>query len=250
LGSPIPSKYSVCRTGNPEKKSVLFWGDSHSGMIGRGFKYYYGFDNLSLYSAGLPDCPPFPQITTSRAKNRDICPAFNEKMLAFLKSEKIETVILAGRWANLGSNIRSPGDGGRPYKIFDELNGGEVIEFKAAFMRTIDAIRKAGAEILIVGPVPEIAYHVPDTLIRFWSGVGKLPDNATSTYLERQEIVLDALREIEEIEGVSVIYPQEFLCDKRKCRVLEGDIPLYIDDDHLSIRGTRGIVEAIHNHLN
>ncbi|MBO6825122.1 MAG: acyltransferase [Sneathiella sp.] len=249
LGDPIPSKYSICRTGNPLEKSVFSWGDSHAGMIGRGYKYYHSVDDFRFYSVGLPDCPPFIHITTSRAKNREICPSFNNKILQFLRTEKIDTVVLSGRWANLGSDVRSPGDGGRPYKIFDQLNDGAELSFRDAFLRTAKAIREAGAEIIIVGPVPEIAYHVPDTLIRYWSGIGQLPDNKTSTYLERQKIVLETLAELEKLDGVSVIYPQEFLCDDETCRVLEGDKPLYTDDDHLSVLGTRDIVEELYNRL-
>ena len=154
-------------------------------------------------------------------------------------------MVLAGRWANLASDIRSPGDGGRSHQIFDREAENSPVSFQFALSRTISAIESAGASVLVMGPVPEIPFHVPDTLVRTRSGIGQLPEVSRVQFDHRQAQVLAAFDAIQTSPSVQVLYPHNYLCDEAACAVENGALALYTDDDHLSIEGTRPIVENL-----
>jgi len=245
LGGVLPDKYAVCRKGDPAGANILFWGDSHSGMLVHAFERLYGSDGNYISSTGMADCPPMPDIETTRRKNRDICPLFVDKVMGYLETHKVDLVVLASRWANLASSVRSPGDGGRSHTIFDLADSKKVMSFEAALTRSIKKIRRSGADVLVVGPVPEIAFHVPDTIIRTFSGIGKLPTVARHNFDIRQQQVLSALEKIEAQGLAEIIYPHKYLCNESACDVIRNGRVLYTDDDHLSTAGARPIVRIL-----
>ena len=105
------------------------------------------------------------------------------------------------------------------------------------------------AKIVIMGPVPEIAYHVPDTLVRSWSGIGNLPLVSRQEFDIRQAKVLAALKQVEASGEASVVYPHQSLCNDKTCLVERDNRTLYLDDDHLSVEGARDIVEELVTHF-
>ncbi|WP_169569197.1 acyltransferase family protein [Sneathiella limimaris] len=241
----LPKKYSVCSSGNQQGQHILFWGDSHSGMLIQAFNHFYGTDGNYISSTGMPDCPPIPDVETTRRKNRDICPTFVNEVMNYLDTHQVDMVVLASRWANLASTVRAPGDGGRSHTIFDLEADGKEISFKDALNRTVKEIKARGANVLIVGPVPEIQFHVPDTVIRHLKGYGNLPIVKRSEFDVRQSIVMNALTKLEKTKLVDIIYPHNLLCDQGSCEVFKNGNVLYTDDDHLSLEGARPIVDAL-----
>jgi len=57
--------------------------------------------------------------------------------------------------------------------------------------------------------------------------------------------VLAALKNIHLSPSVQVLYPHDYLCDEVACAVENGALALYTDDDHLSVEGTRPIIENL-----
>ncbi len=249
LGDISLSKYQVCQFGDKLGKKTLFLGDSHSGMLLKAYYRLYGADGYHISTAGIPDCPPLISVETTRRKNRDLCSAFIDRMMSYLVTNKTDTVVIASRWANLASDYRAPGDGGRSHTIFDLKNDNKVISLGDALVRTIKKITLTGAKVVIVGPVPEIPFHVPDTLIRSWSGIGKLPIVGRDDFDRRQAKVMQALMQVETKTEASVIYPHKQLCDENECLVSRNGLALYTDDDHLSVEGARPIVNVLRQYF-
>jgi len=245
LGDGPYSKYKICQYGDKAGKKILFLGDSHSGMILGAYYRLYGKGEYRVSSAGIPDCPPLISVETTRRKNREICRAFVDRMMFYIDESKTDIVVIASRWANLASDYRSPGDGGRSHTIFDLDADRKVMSLGDALTRTINRISKSGARTIIVGPVPEIPYHVPDTLVRSWSGIGVLPDVKKSDFDLRQAKVMSALTQVESQTQATVIYPHEEMCDSDRCYVSRNGLALYTDDDHLSVEGARSIVDKL-----
>lgn len=248
-GDGLPDKYGTCSYGARDGRRILLWGDSHMGMFNNAFNFLYGGDGNYITSTGMQACPSMVSVSSTWKKNAEICPVFVQKVIGFLEENPIELVVLGSRWGNLASEERAPGNGGRSQSIFDLENGGAEISFEAAMKRTIRRIKKTGADVLIIGPVPEIEYHVPDTLIRTLSGVGKMPTVHRADFDKRQRIVLEAFKKIEEEGLATLIYPHDFLCDENACKVNDGNKFFYTDDDHLSILGATPIVAALKEHF-
>jgi len=121
------------------------------------------------------------------------------------------------------------------------------LTFTDALMRTLEKVSASGAHTIVVGPVPEIDYDVPATLVRSLMGFGRMPPVSRRDFDKRQGRVLNALRRIQTLKGVTVVYPHTVLCNSDTCGVVDGNRSLYMDDDHLSPFGSARIVAMIYS---
>jgi hypothetical protein len=108
-----------------------------------------------------------------------------------------------------------------------------------ALARTLHLLERSGARVILIGPVPEIEFHVPRTLVRSLRGIGKLPAVTRSQFETRQEQVMAALAGIEGLGGFTVL----------TCAVVDGKRPLYVDDHHLSPFGAAKVVQMIEKYV-
>jgi hypothetical protein len=58
-------------------------------------------------------------------------------------------------------------------------------------------------------------------------------------YLQRQKFVLATFAHLQQLYGVTVLYPQDVLCRDGRCAVALDGVPLYRDEHHLSVYGAR-----------
>ncbi len=242
-GLPSVARGTICAFGGKSgKRDYILWGDSHAGMyreaLARG-------SDMTGVLATMPDCPALVGVYTSKRKNRSECEALQQAVLQLVKDQRIPTVVLAGRWANLASPERSPGDGGLPKTIYDGEAGGRPVPFSAALLRTVQRLRATGARVVVVGPVPEVPYSVPSMMVRAAHLGHSLPDVSRPDFDRRQADVLAALSALTDIPEVVVVYPHRQLCSPLTCRASEGQHPLYRDDDHLSVYGSDLIAPQI-----
>lgn len=114
--------------------------------------------------------------------------------------------------------------------------------------REIWRLSDSGKQIVMVYPVPEAGWHVPDTyakMLRF--GAARVLSYPMAAYDARYgEITafLDGL----EVPGLRRVYPAEFFCDtfeQGACvQAIDGEI-FYYDDDHLSVAGADRIAPDV-----
>lgn len=223
----------------------ILWGDSHAGMLQP--EVSTGMHNIGMSGiyAGMADCQPLFGVHTTKKKNRAECAAFAHHIFYTIKREQVSTIILASRWATLSSPVPSPGDVSLSKKLFDDENSGASISFYAALERTVKRITEAGTKVIIVGPVPEIDFDVPDMLTRVIDLGLNMPEISRIDFNKRQSIILKALRKVNELDDVIAVYPHEILCDEQHCQVAQGLHVLYQDDDHLSPEGAGLVVPLI-----
>jgi hypothetical protein len=193
----------------------------------------------------LPDCPALIGVYTSKHKNRAECHALQNHVQKLVKEARIPVVVLGGRWANLSSDMRSPGDGGVAKTLFDAEAGGREIAFADAMERTVLRLQAAGANVVVVGPVPEIGFSVPAMMVRAAHLGHAVPATSRAVFDQRQASVLSALARLGAMPGVQVVYPHDVLCNEEECRVSDGPVPLYDDDDHLSVAGSTLVAPKI-----
>lgn len=126
---------------------------------------------------------------------------------------------------------------------------GVELTFYDALSRTVEKLRGFGAQVVVVGSVPEIDYDVPSTFLRTMRGFSQIRPVLQADFERRQRIVLDALAKLEASGTAKVLYPHGALCDGRTCEVVTGTMPLYSDDDHLSGFGALRVVRSLAPHL-
>ena len=243
----LAASFPVCRF-NPQVSGTDFiiWGDSHAGALAPELASFLGEGGrTSGILASIPRCAAIGSVTLAGHKYSKNCPAFNDALLEAIARERPKIVVIAGRWAILASDVRSPGDGETSGHLLDLENGKSLIDLADALARTIERVRASGAHAIVVGPVPEIDFDVPPTLVRSLQGIGRLPTVRRADFDRRQEQVLRALAKIEARGIATVVYPHRTLCDSEACLVTDGLLSLYMDDDHLSPFGSARVAALV-----
>ena len=109
------------------------------------------------------------------------------------------------------------------------------------------ALTAAGKNVVLIQPVPEIGYDVPQaiglTLMRGADPAALRVPRAA--YLARQAPVRATLASLARQPGVSIVDPASLVCPDSACRVMKDGILLYRDDDHLSRAGVRELLPEL-----
>lgn len=122
---------------------------------------------------------------------------------------------------------------------------------RLALERLVAQLLVMDKKVVMIASVPEIGSSVPKVVANnlFW---GKSFDirPRVSDFEIRQKSTYAILSDIKStFPDVDIVYPAEVLCGLEHFRIMEGDNPLYFDDDHLSDNGAtlvfRRVVVAI-----
>ena len=226
-------------------QTFILWGDSHAGMLWQDITLHLDTLKMSGILASLSDCPALLDVHTFKRKNRDRCARLGVYLQDLVKARDIPVVILASRWGNYSSDLKAPGDGSAPKELLQNGSNDIPVSFHQALSQTVESFTKLGAHVVVVGPVPEINFDVPEMLIRSVNLNFPLPDVSFDGFTQRQANTLEALKGVSGKENVTVVYPHIKLCSQEQCTIVDGTQPLYDDDDHLSEKGVSLILPAI-----
>ena len=96
--------------------------------------------------------------------------------------------------------------------------------------------------MLIVNQVPEIGFDVPS--VDFLSRIIRLDPNEALAptfpeYAQRNSLTSDLLEYMSEKHSIEIIDTSGILCATGECRVTIDGQAVYLDDNHLSIFGSR-----------
>jgi hypothetical protein len=229
-----PDRFSNCIVGakdRPEFKFAL-WGDSHAGAVAIAVDKA----GLTVSKKGLQlttdNCPPLlgTQVVVSRVVTD--CEARNQATFDLLRQHRIDRVILAGAWVQyIEDDAKELRPGNEP-----EVDKDKAASLRRALTQTIDRLRAAGIDPVIVGPVPEIGWNVPSVLAAKESRKEPLPEGPSlAEFMTSQRKVMPILRDLEDA-AASVMYPHDLLC-KSTCMVQLNGKLLYSDTEHLTTQG-------------
>ncbi len=222
--------------------SFVLWGDSHAEAILTPVADIAKRHRRRGLFAGSPSCVPLVGVDRYDVPQ---CRAFNDSVLAMiLRHREITTVILMARWGkaaqgtaygNEGHGFVAIGDDqGRAMKPSDN-----AAIFARGLRRTIAALRADGRQVLLVGPVPEIGWTVPQVLARLELEHKPVVSPPTRQFYERETAVLPLFHAMAAKKGVSAVFPHQYLCQNGHCAVRKDGIPLYRDEHHLSAYGAK-----------
>lgn len=249
----------ACIYGSSVTPTYALWGDSHADalveMLGAVAKRH----NEALKFFAANGCPPIAGVTLS-ASEFSYCAKHNDDVMSYLLGHReISTVIIAANYAAyiLGED---PQFGPAGYRIDDfkylitnsqhtivNRQGRQKL-FAAEFTNTVTGLLKAGKEVVLVYPVPETGYPIPETLASMLLR-GKVIDTFTRPYgyyRDRQEFVFKTLDAIQS-KNIIRVYPDKVLCHGSACIVSFDGKPLYRDSQHLSETGAEFIAPLFEN---
>lgn len=226
--------------------SVALWGDSHAQTYSAALEAVLkelSLSGLVIWKSGTPPllstdfAPPGAHIDTDQR-------AFNDNVAQLItQSESINTVILAARWPMYANGTASRPIESTRVLLSDAEGGGDTVSenrevFARGLERTVQKLTSAGKSVVIILPVPEIAYLISDAVAR-----GLLTGNradlslSVSAYRERRALAESVIQTVAAEYGAVVIDPLPLYCDETHCDPIPEGIPLYYDYDHLSVHG-------------
>lgn len=176
------------------------------------------------------------------------CRQFKEKALAAIASDgRIKTIFIASRWEAAYSGFR-PESGGafRTYLVEDETTPRDRSTskdvFKRALERSLQGASSAGAEAVLLGPVPEVGFDVPRILALGELNSGglrssKIRSRGGEMSRELDKVMTDAAK----AQEARYVPLRQFFCRER-CIIMQDAIPIYSDDDHLTSTAARKLV--------
>lgn len=199
---------------------ILVWGDSHAMAVLPAIEALCHLNNTAALAATRYLTPP---IGTYQHDEED---TFNQLVLEFLETNRVHTVILAGRWSSYLAN---------------ESEHPRLLE-------TVDRLHELGIRVFFLKDVPNFPYHVPrimtmNTTRKFdihRLGVSRSDHDQANAYY------LGLLPELEK-RGVGILDPVPyFVRDENPDLLLPFDTTgvFYRDGDHLSVHGALSIREV------
>lgn len=237
---------------------VYFYGDSHAAMLWGAMLDALKARGQAGYVSTMGGCPALPGLAVQGDPRSMACDAFARAGLADITSRPADTVIvLALRWPLYLDGTRfDNGQGGvepgeaRPVVLLEDLDKpAEDAKRRAAVLDRmrlgIEALA-ADHPLVLIYPVPEAGWDVPDRLARLGM-FGDFPDRATlpqglaEARAREVEAMLDA------VQGARVlrVRPRDLLCDGQVCALNKGGVSFYADNNHLSGEGAAEIVAAV-----
>ena len=243
-----PTAITACEIGDGNSPpTFMIWGDSHTPTYGKAIHAsadQNGVAGILTYGQG---CPTFLGMTPLPQIGDVSCLEYNKMALTYLEQHpEIETVILASRWTIWIEETRYKYEEGVKVHLTDVLNelpsdatGSQL--FTTGLERTIQTLQDMGRKVVIIAPLPEIGYDVPSANFiasRTGRDINQIIAPTLDEYAIRNQNTFTILKAFEEKYKIQVIQPWESLCQENICRVAINGIPLYSDDDHLSVFGS------------
>lgn len=226
---------------------MLVWGDSHAMHLVPGLKDAEGGIGQATRSA----CGPFlgiaPFLDVSAVYSRDAakaCIKFNDSVAKYLATDtSIEVVVLAAALSLY-----------RPHVLLMDRDGNErpatAAEVANAAMATAAEVRKLGKRLVIVGSPPWGAFNIGACTERVSAGLlslGAFADCRVSVerYKASSAPEIALLATISEQARIPAVRLSDFLCRNQSCETMIEGGPLYLDDAHLTIRGSEALGREI-----
>ena len=233
---------------------LVVWGDSHADAVAPAFVSLAASRGQASYQLTMAGCPPLIDVEVrSRGADYAPCAAFNRQVIAYVTSDpSVVAVALSARWTLYTENARFGDDPGPIAYLVDGADDEmSTAASKRVFARslaaTVDAIRRAGRQVILLGTIPPLGVNVPDCLARNHMPLsGVLTCDADATQVRSHLALADD--EVERIakaaSGVCAYLPKRALCPQDRCLSVAGEDILYANDDHLSVKGAAFLARA------
>jgi peptidoglycan/LPS O-acetylase OafA/YrhL len=266
----------ICKTGLPDANpvhprpgclvdgtapAVAFYGDSHADALQGAFFDAAEKAGFRFYSVTRSACPPIPGLDRTGDAASPACDAFVRGVEDYVEANDFPVVVLAARWtAGAAPRAYDNGEGGvegQPGDFLTPLGVPVPADREAAviatYVRGIESLLAKGHRVVLVYPIPEAGWNVPEELARRRESSSEPVTLTTdaAAYSRRQAAVIAAFDTISD-PNLFRVRPDATLCNGTipgRCLNSIGDRPLYFDDNHLNNFGAGllmpSVIEAI-----
>ena len=136
---------------------------------------------------------------------------------------------------------------GQPSESYDQRYHQTM---KSAYVETLCEFAKHH-EVYVTRPVPEFPVNIPKVLgHRLIINSDEKVIMPKSDYIQRSKLAFEAQDEASKKCGIHILNTTSYFCDSNKCYSDKNGIPLYFDDDHLSVYGANQLIPLFKNIFN
>ncbi|MBL8328615.1 MAG: acyltransferase [Rubrivivax sp.] len=234
-------EHAGCRLGElTQEPTTVVLGDSHAWTAAPALSAALKSANQSARITFLHACPPLMGVHLQDG-GRDQCYQHNTATFDWvIQQPRLQRVILVSTWiqgrASLTDNpLVAPSADTSPAL------------FASSLAKTVEALKKAGKQVYLIGPVPGARYSVPQTLARNERAQRPLTEGLSFSAQEHRTRHAYFAAALPGVAGLVEGYfdPATVLCDAELCRVTADGRALYFDSDHLGTVGSRLLVPGM-----
>lgn len=217
-----------------EDEAIAVFGDSHGVEVTYALARSPILQTESLYHFTYSSCGPNYQNIGGG------CARWAQDKIDFIKSnKKISTVVLAYRFNSIlgGDHYYD-----YPYNEFD-IPGDHYLLIKESFKALVEGFIKSNKRVIILAQVPEVPRHI-ERVLHFEHDRTADAIGVSSEWWRQRSDAFNAM--IDELGyGKLVMDSADSFCDSTVCFVEKNGVPLYFDDDHVSVAGAGLVVSNL-----
>ena len=253
-----------CKFNTSSNKKVYVIGDSHMASLIFNLKDRVVKSNYQFITSTFGGClfyPGFNKVYYKTSKLYEKCNnVYFQKLKENLSKDKNSIIILGGRFPlNISNYLFDNQEGGIEGKEWGSkyISVGTYETIQASFQNEISEISKNN-KIILIYPIPEVGWHVPNKLNSIFS---KKPKNVnkknlnineyiSTSYQVYQNRTKSSFELLNSIQGDNIyrVYPHTLFCNtiiKNRCVTHDDKNIFYFDYNHPSLKGAEMINDLI-----
>jgi peptidoglycan/LPS O-acetylase OafA/YrhL len=237
-----------CKYGDSPHVGVIVWGDSHGNAVMPGVATAAAASHDSVMFYGTSGCPPFVGASRFGKHTEGPCRFFAQRAADEIKKypSTVPLLLVArfsayvdGKNDSADPTILIGYDGKRP--LTDPVE--RRARYSSFLTQDLCALARS-RPVYVLMPIPEMDDDVPGSLAKSLI-LGKPTTDisiAETDYDKRNALARAAIEEAATSCGIKTLDPLPYLCRDGRCYGSDGLMPLYIDGDHLSKRGSERLL--------
>jgi hypothetical protein len=266
------NKEGYCIFNDQYKKTIILIGDSHMQTLEGPLLDFSNKNNFKFIIINKAACLYILEVNMfSKGKKTSCDTNYVNKVRSIIMSNNNSIVIFGGRMTAYlnedGFNNKEGQYEGKVEVSFYDIN--KKIEdlqdrksfIKEKYKKTLIDLINNNHKVVLIYPIPEVGFHVSRKLIFnlaiYSNNLAELNKNRPLTtsynvFLSRNKDTFDILDFVQN-KNILRIYPHSIFCDKilkNRCVTHDDKNIFYIDDDHLSLKGSELVIKEISNNIN
>jgi peptidoglycan/LPS O-acetylase OafA/YrhL len=266
------NKEGYCVFNEKQKKTIILIGDSHMQTHEVSLLDFSNKNDFKFIIINSPACFYILDVNMfSKGKKTSCNIDYINKVRSVVMSNNNSIVILGGRMTLYlnedGFDNKEGYYEGKSQLSFHDKDD-KIINFqerknfiKDKFKKTLIDLIENQHKVVLIYPIPEVGFHVSRKLI---FNLGIFSNNLTelnnkkplttsyNVFLSRNKDTFDILDTVQN-KNILRIYPHSIFCDKllkNRCITHDDKDVFYIDDDHLSLKGSELVIKEIIKNIN
>lgn len=240
-------------TFNADKPSWAILGDSHTVEVGYALRKYFQDKGIGFSHHSISGCPP---ALDYQVVGEEHCSVWlNSTLQHLIRHDSIHTVVIGFRYS---ADIF--GDNSRHYPIIPQqvqlaikspstLSEEEKLSlYWQSLEKMVMSLLAANKRVVLMEPIPELPMHItkgvtPFSIFHSTTRLDLRHATPKQYYEQRHQFILSKINSIKGTKNFTTLPVYELLCDNIGCPAVANDKALYFDHNHLSVDGSRLLIE-------